>query len=162
MFYSEYFPGQLIVQAAWNRTKAGSTNRDLHYYRRGVFAWQQNSLETFNTDKAFILELKDYADTLGSDNIVFCKDLKTKILFYMEVPKPLSVLRNISELGSLLNSKDNTWILVSRSEDSQEIAAVLSQEILSNPILQEKVYPWEKNKNIYQAWLINRAKDYKG
>jgi len=80
----------------------------------------------------------------------------------MEVPKPLSVLRNISELGSLLNSKDNTWILVSRSEDSQEIAAVLSQEILSNPILQEKVYPWEKNKNIYQAWLINRAKDYKG
>jgi len=121
----------------------------------GFFLWQQKSLKTYNSMKPFSMELRSKASLLGPANIAFFRKFKIKTLFYINLREPVPVLEDANAVRSFLNSKNGTKVLVSYSEYLNELADVLPPEMLNQPTLREKVYPWEKRKKEYQAWIIN-------
>lgn len=58
----------------------------------------------------------------------------------------LVLLEDVSAVKPFLNSTEQTRILVSHYDYRNELAGVLPEKMVNQPTLEEKVYPWEKEK----------------
>jgi 4-amino-4-deoxy-L-arabinose transferase-like glycosyltransferase len=121
----------------------------------GFFVSQEKSLDKLRSLKAFSIDVKESAESLGDDNIAFYKDFPPKMLFHLETSQPVRVFQDAQELQDFLDSKSEPWILIAHSEYRDEMAPVLLSEMLDEPDMREQVFPWEKEKKKYAAWIIN-------
>jgi 4-amino-4-deoxy-L-arabinose transferase-like glycosyltransferase len=119
----------------------------------GHLDWQEKIVDKYRTTKPFSMELKSHAESLGAGQIAFYRKFSIKTLFYMNLPEPVPVLKDAEAVKSFLRSTNETRILVSLYEYHSELAGVLPDNMVNQPTLVEKVYPWEKEKK-YEAWII--------
>ena len=126
----------------------------------GFFLWQERTLGSLRSLKTFSMELKEPARSVGNENIAFFKNFPPKMIFHLDMPEPIDVIADAEGLESLMQTKTETWIVISRGKYLGELATVLPEKLLNEPSYREKVYPWEKKRGKYQAWIINgdRAK----
>jgi 4-amino-4-deoxy-L-arabinose transferase-like glycosyltransferase len=119
----------------------------------GNLDWQEKIVEKYRTTKPFSMELKSRAKSLGAEQIAFFRKFSTTTLFYMDLPEPVLMLKDVNEVNSFLDSTNETRILVSHCDYKSELAGVLAKKMVNRPTLEEKVYPWEKDKK-YKAWIV--------
>jgi 4-amino-4-deoxy-L-arabinose transferase-like glycosyltransferase len=119
----------------------------------GNLNWQEKIVEKYRTTKPFSMELKSRAKSLGAEQIAFFRKFSTKTLFYMDLPEPVLMLKDVNDVNRFLDSTNKTRILVSHYDYHSELAGVLSEKMVNRPTLKEKVYPWEKDKK-YKAWIV--------
>lgn len=119
----------------------------------GFFCWQVNFLDMYRTEKPFSMALKSYANAMGTEQIAFFRKFPIQTLFYMDLPEPVIVLDNTKAIKPFLNSTKEPKILVSHYDYQSDLADVLPEKMVSQPTLQEKVNPWEREKK-YRAWII--------
>jgi len=119
----------------------------------GNLDWQEKIIDKYRTTKPFSMELKSRAELLGAEQIAFFRKFSTTMLFYMDLPEPVLMLKDVDSVNRFLSSTNKTRILVSHYDYYSELAGVLPEKIVNQPTLEEKVYPWEKDKK-YKAWII--------
>jgi 4-amino-4-deoxy-L-arabinose transferase-like glycosyltransferase len=119
----------------------------------GNLDWQEKIIEKYRTTKPFSMELKNHAKSLDAGQIAFFRKFSTKTLFYMDLPEPVLMLKDVDAVNRFLSSTNETRILVSHYDYHKELAGVLSEKMINQPTLEEKVYPWEKEKK-YEAWIV--------
>ena len=119
----------------------------------GNLDWQEKIVEKYRTTKPFSMELKSRAESLGAEQIAFFRKFNTKTLFYMDLPEPVLMLKDVNDVNRFLDSTNKTRILVSHYYYHSELAGVLKEKMIDRPTLEEKVYPWEKDKK-YKAWIV--------
>ena len=119
----------------------------------GNLDWQEMIVEKYRTTKPFSMELKSRAESLGAEQIAFFHKFSTKMLFYMDLPEPVLMLKDVNDVKRFLDSTNKTRILVSHYDYYSELAGVLQEKMIDRPTLEEKVYPWEKDKK-YKAWIV--------
>ncbi len=124
----------------------------------GFFLWQQRALEPLQYRKSFSLKLKNELSSLDSSDIAFFRRFKPKMVFYLDRPDTIPILKNISGLQEFGKSKEKPWILISETRYENEIASVIPQNMGHSLLLEEDVYAWErdsKKEQKYKAWIIN-------
>lgn len=110
----------------------------------GYFCLQQNSLETYRTEKAFAEELKGHIAGLLPGKIAFYRDASPNILFYLNLKGYPRELKNPDSVRRFLESDQRIKVLVSRQKYISQLVPVLSSEHVRLPTLAEKIYPWQK------------------
>jgi len=123
----------------------------------GFFLWQEKGLDSMRSLKSFSLQVKESVGTLPPENVVFYRDFPPKMLFHVDLSRPATVAGDLDALRTILDTKNETWILIGHNEYHDEIASVLPRHILNQPAIREKQYPWEKKKKKHLAWIINGA-----
>ena len=43
---------------------------------------------------------------------------------------------------------------VARNESYEQLTDILSKQMPGQPMLKERVYPWEKEPKKYEAWIV--------
>ena len=119
----------------------------------GNLNWQEKIIDRYRTTKPFSMELKSQAKSLDAGQIALYRKFSVKTLFYMDLPEPVPLLENVDAVNSFMNSTNETRILVSHYDYHKELAGALPEKMVNQPTLEEKVYPWEKEKK-YEAWII--------
>jgi len=103
------------------------------------------------------MELQRSANSLSAEQVAFFRKFPIKSLFYMDLPEPTVLLKDVDGVNTFLNSTSETRILVSHKDYRSDLAGVLPEEMLSRPTLEEKVNPWEKDRK-YEAWIVKGCK----
>jgi 4-amino-4-deoxy-L-arabinose transferase-like glycosyltransferase len=119
----------------------------------GFLVWQSKIVDKFRTIKPFSMELKAKIGDIKPDNIAFYRKISGEVLFYMDLPGPMLIIRNAEELNDFLDSEAKTKVLVSHIEFQKELLDILPDWVPADSTLKEKVNPWEKKKK-YEAWII--------
>lgn len=121
----------------------------------GLFCLQQNSLDAYRTERSFAMELKASVTGLPSREIAFYRDVSPKVLFYLNLPQPIQILRDPESVRKFLESGRDTKILVSQRKYLSRLIPVLPSGYKERPTLMEKVYPWErKDSHKWVVWKI--------
>ncbi len=121
----------------------------------GFFIWQTNALEAYRTQKPFALNLKVYAQGIPPQETAFYQEVSANVLFYLNLPSPVTVLKSPRETKAFLNQKDQNRILVVRRRDYAQISNLLPNSLRYNPDLEEQVFAWEKNPGKkLMAWYM--------
>jgi len=119
----------------------------------GYFVWQEKIVNQYRTMKPFSMELKAKIGDLTPDNIAFFRKYAGEILFYMDLPEPVLLIKSTEQLNDFLSSEAKTKLLISYSDYEKELLAALPEWVPEQPTLKEKMYPWEKMEK-YEAWII--------
>lgn len=109
----------------------------------GFFCWQQLNLEAYRGEKPFALELKTHIKGLSAKQIAFYPKTKANILFYLNMPEPVSVLPVIGSAGDFLKSCKGGEIIVTERKYIHELSSVLPEDLLMKQGLSEKLHPWD-------------------
>ena len=123
----------------------------------GFFCWQQESFEVYRTKKPFAREIKpQVADILPTD-IAFYHKVETNVLFYLDVPGFVRVVKSPESVTNFLRSGKDTKVLISDHQGFKDLFRELPVGTLGQPSVSEKIYPWEKiSKKKLVAWKIKR------
>lgn len=116
----------------------------------GWFAFQNEILDSFRTERPFALELK--ARLKPADELVFYKNPVPKIVFYLNSPKPYRVISKPNELVEAING--HAILLVAEQKNYPEIAEALHVDALPEPVLQESISSWEKKHKKLDKKLV--------
>jgi 4-amino-4-deoxy-L-arabinose transferase-like glycosyltransferase len=119
----------------------------------GYLVWQEKITDKYCTTKPFSMELKAKIGDLTPDNIAFFHKFAGKILFYMNLPEPVLLIKKTEQLNDFLSSEAKTKLLISHGDYEKELLDALPEWVPEQPTLKEKIYPWEKEKK-YEAWII--------
>jgi len=120
----------------------------------GFFTLQEHMLDRNRTIKPFSLELKERIGTLTPDNVAFFGQCSGKTLFYFDLAGPMHCLRDMDQVKDFLSPDGRTKVLISRSRFMKELVAALPEGVPAEPTLKEKMNPWEKQKDLFAAWII--------
>jgi 4-amino-4-deoxy-L-arabinose transferase-like glycosyltransferase len=119
----------------------------------GFFVWQYHIFDTYRSMRPFSRELKEKIEKLSLNNIAFYRRFPAKMLFYLDLPEPATLLNDAESLREFLSSQGKTRVLVSEDQYQKELIDILPDEMAMRPTMKEKVYPWEKMEK-YEAWII--------
>ncbi len=121
----------------------------------GFFIWQTNAIEAYRTQKPFALSLKVYAQGIPSYDTAFYKKVSANVIFYLSLPKPVTVLHSIKETKAFLGLKGENRVFVIRRRDYYKIYKFLSSKLKETPDIEEQVFPWDKNSGKkFMAWYL--------
>lgn len=115
----------------------------------GWFGFQNESLDTLRTERAFALELKQQLKP--GDNLVFYKNAVPKIVFYINSPTPFRMIDNPEELAQAV--KQGPMLLVAEQKRLPVIMQALGVEKMPEPILREQIHPWEQKPKTLEKKL---------
>lgn len=120
----------------------------------GFFSWQYNILDTCRTERPFALQMKTAVASLPHDRLAFVHRCEDKVLFYMEWPPPVTILKDTNAIKEFLESK-KPGIIVSQGRYISETDAAM---LPAQPTYAETLYKWELSKsqqNKLKAWIID-------
>ena len=123
----------------------------------GYLDWQDVIVDKYRTMKPFSMELKARNEGLAPANIAFFRKYAGEILFYMDIPEPVLLIKSTEQLNDFLNSEAKTKLLISDGDYKKELLDALPEWVPEQPTLKEKMYPWEKMKK-YEAWIIQNER----
>jgi len=63
-------------------------------------------------------------------------------------------LRDTDHVKDFLSPDGRTKVLISRSRFMKELVAAFPEGVPAEPTLKEKMNPWEKQKDLFAAWII--------
>ena len=123
----------------------------------GFFCWQQARFEDFRTKKPFAREIKkQVADILPTD-IAFYRKIETNVLFYLDVPGFVRVVKSSESVTNFFRSGKDTKMLISDRQGFKDLFRELPAGTLGQPSVSEKISPWEKtSQKKLVAWKIKR------
>jgi 4-amino-4-deoxy-L-arabinose transferase-like glycosyltransferase len=113
----------------------------------GFFCWQYVSLDAYRTEKPFARELKNHITGIAEKEIAAYREVRANILFYLDLPEPVLVLRDPGSVQRFLKSSKGTKVLVSQRRDLNDVLPELQYRLRKQPSLSEKVYPWVDSSN---------------
>jgi hypothetical protein len=123
----------------------------------GFFCWQQARFEDYRTIKPFAREIKTQVADIVPTDIAFYRKIETNVLFYLDVPGFVRVVKSPVALTNFLRSGKDTKVLISNRRDFNDLFRELPAGTLGQPSVSEKIYPWEKNsKEKLVAWKIKK------
>ncbi len=123
----------------------------------GYFCLQLPLLEAYRTERPFARRLKVRTENLPAADIVFFPDVSSNVVFYLGRSKPPRVLKTEEELAAFLKSASGQ-VLACKRKYIQKIPPALTALLPDRPLLEEKVFPWEKRKarKKLAAWDLNK------
>ncbi len=120
----------------------------------GYFCIQQNMLDTFRTERPFLLGLKAEAAQLGPGHVALYRKNIADVAFYLDLDGPIRVLTTKSQVLSFLEGVPGRKILVARGKDLERLKAFLP-EGWREPTVSARIVPWShKRKARLVAWMI--------
>jgi len=108
----------------------------------GAFGVQQPSVETLRTTKPFALRLRELVRS--PEEIVFFEEAPTDVIFYLNQPRPVSVVRGKEALQRVLEGDSVPRLIVTTQSSLAELRGVLPDDALQAPVAAEEVTPWEE------------------
>jgi 4-amino-4-deoxy-L-arabinose transferase-like glycosyltransferase len=108
----------------------------------GGFGLQQTSVETLRTTKPFALGLQELVRS--PEEVVFYPEAPTDVVFYLNLPKPVSVVRDKDSLRRVLEGASPPRLVVTTQSSLVELRGILPDEALAAPVSEEKPVPWEQ------------------
>ncbi len=116
------------------------------------------ALDTFRTEKPFALKMKGKLASMPEAKLIFFKKAAPKLIFYMDLQRPVPVIDDVDELKLLLEDSSERVVLVShnRSGYLRELEAILPGERILSPDFAESYAPLERKqaRKLY-VWFIN-------
>jgi 4-amino-4-deoxy-L-arabinose transferase-like glycosyltransferase len=122
----------------------------------GFFCWQYSILDRYSSMKRFSTELTAEVPGLKPDDVAFFRKIPNKMLFYLNLPEPVQFLKTQEDVRDFIKSDRQTRVLISHEQYADELASVLGAGMVNSPTLMEKIKPWEKHKEKYEAWVVRR------
>ena len=108
----------------------------------GAFGVQQTSVESLRTTKPFAIRLRELVR--NPEEVVFYEEAPTDVIFYLNLPRPVSVIRDKEELRRALEGVGAPRLLVTKRSSLAELRGILPDETLETPVASEEVAPWEQ------------------
>ncbi|HVP10910.1 MAG TPA: glycosyltransferase family 39 protein [Phycisphaerae bacterium] len=124
----------------------------------GFFCWQYGLLEAYRNERSFVLDLKQRIEGVSTEDIRFYNVNSDKVLFYLNTPKPLAVLRTESELREFM-AADRPRVLITQQQCVDKARSCFPPHRSQEPDLTEKVEPWKDPSEASDdlvAWLFLR------
>jgi 4-amino-4-deoxy-L-arabinose transferase-like glycosyltransferase len=118
----------------------------------GFFAWQYNILGYNRTERLFALQIKPVVESYPHERVAFYHGYGDKMLFYMKLNPPVTLLTNENDLRAFLESGE-PGIIISQN---RYITGTLTSMLPAEPTYAETRYKWESPNRQYKAWLINQ------
>jgi hypothetical protein len=118
----------------------------------GFFAWQYNILEYTRTERPFALRMKAVVESFPQKRVAFYHGYGDKMLFYMQLCPPVTLLADEKDLRVFLESGE-PGIIISQS---RYITAAVASMLPGQPTYAETCYKWESPGRKFRAWLINQ------
>ena len=119
----------------------------------GFFAWQYNILEYTCTKRPFALQIKAVVESYPHERVAFYRRYGDKMLFYMKLNPPVTLLTDENDLRAFLESGEPGIIISQNRYITETIASMLPVE----PTYSESSNKWESPYRKYKVWLINQA-----
>lgn len=128
----------------------------------GLFSFQLPSFTKFRSEKPFALKMKNELINIKPENIIVYPKLPVKLIFYMQLNRPVHVVNNIDEMREIIDGTTGKFVIVSYNKEKylSELAKVITRKVADNPDYKEDFTPFEDKKDsrkIY-IWLINNKK----
>jgi 4-amino-4-deoxy-L-arabinose transferase-like glycosyltransferase len=128
----------------------------------GLFSIQLPSVNKFRSEKPFALKMKNELINIKPENIIVYPKIPVKLIFYMQLPRPVHVVNNIDDMREIIDGTTGKFVIVSYNKEKylNELAKVISRKVVDNPDYKEDFTPYEdkeKSRKIY-IWLINNKK----
>jgi len=154
-FLLRHLKPDLLVKLTGIGHKSASLVATAAILMGGFFCWQQVILDTYGTERPFARELKAHLAGLSPTDIAFYRHVSPKILFYLDLPEPISVLKDPALVQNFLESDKEVKVLVLSHGDLMDLSPAFPEGLRAKKILREKVYPWEKKRHRkLVAWMI--------
>ncbi len=109
----------------------------------GGFAVQQTSVEPLRTTKPFALRLKELVR--NPEEVVFYNEAPTDVIFYLGLPRPVSVIRGKDALRRVLGGGSPPLLVVTTQGSIADLRGILPDDALQMPVAAEEVAPWEQS-----------------
>ncbi|HME74061.1 MAG TPA: glycosyltransferase family 39 protein [Myxococcota bacterium] len=106
----------------------------------GGFGVQQTSVEALRTTKPFALRLRELVRS--PEEVVFYEEAPTDVIFYLSLPRPVSVIRGKEALRRVLEAANPPRLVVTTQSALAELQGVLPDDALQTPVAAEEVAPW--------------------
>lgn len=120
----------------------------------GFFVLQERILERFRSIRSFSLDLKDRVAALPPENVAYYRQYSVRTLFYMGLPEPIRSLQDTNQANDFLIPNGEPKVIISRRRFEKDLVGAFPDGVVPEPILKERTYPWEENKDPYEAWII--------
>ncbi len=125
----------------------------------GLFSFQLPLVNKFRTEKPFALKMKNELINIKPENIIIYPKIPTKLIFYMDLNRPVHVIDKLGEMKKIINSATGKIAIVSYNKKRylRELAKIIPQKVIDNPDYKEGFTPFENKKKarkIY-VWLLN-------
>ena len=93
---------------------------------------------------------------ISPDHIAFYGKHTKDIVFYLNQPQPIPMLTTPDEARDFIASRAGVKLIIARRDCMEELVPLLPPADRDKPILEQKVYPWEKKRSfsILVAWEI--------
>jgi len=108
----------------------------------GGFGLQQTSVEALRTTKPFALHLRELVRS--PEEVVFFEEAPTDVIFYLDLPRPVLVIRGKEALRSILEGTGAPRWVVAAEGSLGELRGVLPDDALEAPVAAEETAPWEQ------------------
>jgi 4-amino-4-deoxy-L-arabinose transferase-like glycosyltransferase len=122
----------------------------------GFFLWQQPIIDTFRTERLFIEKVKAQANGLPASSIgVFPKNNAT-LLFYLNRPEPITVVKTASDWNSFLSGK-TPKVVIMQSRSIEKVPLDCGWFLQKQPDIAENTQPWDSKssrRGKWRAWII--------
>ncbi len=111
-------------------------------------------LEPYRTEKNFALELKGFcaASQTSPSELAFFTKPATKVVFYMEMAQPVPEPQNADDLIKLMKSERPPRYIITQNRYINKLKETLPEYKTESPVLKEKVFAWEKDKEKLSVW----------
>ncbi len=112
----------------------------------------QNVLDQFRTGRPFARELR--ALHPNTDDIVFLDLPSSDLIFYLDAPGPIPVIREEQELRDLFAQEHGGFVLLTQPRRIEQYRAAIPEAALEEVILREVTHPWEESDRQWVAWKV--------
>ncbi|OGV44644.1 MAG: hypothetical protein A2017_07145 [Lentisphaerae bacterium GWF2_44_16] len=125
----------------------------------GFFCIQMTAVDIFRSEKSFAFKLKKAARCIKPSEIAFYLKVPPDLLFYMDLPGNVSVLKKSDELEAFV--KAGKGILVSQRGYFEYLLPLLPDKMAQNPSFTENMHPWEKKRKSqkHAVWILKKAEE---
>jgi 4-amino-4-deoxy-L-arabinose transferase-like glycosyltransferase len=120
----------------------------------GFFAWQNSILDSRRTERPFALQLKAAVKSLPHERVAFWQKYEDKVLFYMRLDPPITLLTDEDDLRVFLEN-DEPGVIISQG---RHISQTVTSMLPAQAAYAEIQYKWElpeKHQKKLKAWLVN-------
>jgi hypothetical protein len=104
--------------------------------------------------------MKDELVDIKAENIIVYPKVPTKLIFYMDLKKPVRIVKSAKGLKELLDVSRTKIALVSYNKKKylRELAKVIPKKVIANPNYKEPFTPFENKKKARKIyiWLLNK------
>lgn len=118
----------------------------------GLFCWQQGALEVFRTERPFVQKVAERAKDVPPGNIGVYRNNSAIMLFYLDAPGHVAVLRNADELRDFLSGEDQrvVFTLQKFKEDAHRAAP---DALAGTPDMVQQPVPWTRDASD-DDWVV--------